>query len=94
MKNPRHTLISAVLAALVAVWLHMCAQTECRCKHAGAGEAPAAVLCVCVCHTAFGIPPAFEPCGAPETEGTSFDYVPPHGTSVPGDIFRPPLANA
>jgi hypothetical protein len=65
----------------------------CHCEHESTGRMSTTTICLCVCHSAIGMAQPAEPHTLPGTGAQSFDYAPPHGTSVPSDIFRPPLVN-
>ena len=80
------------MSALAAVWLHIDAMEKpCHCEHDTDSHASSAAVCLCVCHHALDLLPACDFYSAPVTGEPVFDYMPPHGTPVPDDIFRPPL---
>ena len=50
--------------------------------------------CVCVCHVAMEPAADHELCAPARTVFISSEYVTLPGTSLPADIFRPPLENS
>ena len=92
MKGIWHSLKVVMMVALAALWLHMDAmEMTCHCDHDTDGHLSSATSCLCVCHHVLGILFPSDSRSAPVTEVPTFDYMPPHGTPVPTDIFRPPL---
>ncbi len=94
MRGVWNRIQGAALIALVAVWLLVCSHAVvCHCDHEAESQPSSPTVCLCVCHAALETAPLSVLCAPSEDAIRVPDYVPPHGTSLPLDIFRPPLTN-
>jgi hypothetical protein len=100
LKKIRHIFTRIAFVSLVAGWFFTTAhQVAFHCDtemsgHSEDGGAKAECVCICACHTA--LEPTFDKdlCVQEQTIFVSSEYVILPGTTVPADIFRPPLANS
>ena len=85
-------IVLAIVGFLMVAHTVVCHSDNTRCGHRDDGCAT--TECVCVCHAA--LEPAENPelCFPERGVSVSFEYVTVLGTSVPADIFRPPLARS
>lgn len=62
--------------------------------HSDDGCAASECVCICACHAAVEPSANLDVCASELTPFVLSEYVTLLGTSVPADIFRPPLANS
>ena len=89
-----------VVVALTAVWFLTAAHAvACHSEsalygHSDDGCATNECVCICACHAAVDTSANLDVCASELTPFVPSEYVTLLGTSVPADIFRPPLANS
>ena len=100
MKKTWHILTRIVVVALTAVWIlttaHAvaCHSDSALFGHSDDGCAASECVCICACHAAVEPSANLDVRASELTPFVPSDYVTLLGTSVPADIFRPPLANS
>lgn len=100
MKRVWHILTRMVVVALTAGWILTAAHAvACHSDSAlfGSGDdgcAASESVCVCACHAAVELSANLDFCASERIPFVPSEYVTLLGTSVPADIFRPPLANS
>ncbi len=95
MKRTRKILSQLVAIALVAVWFQTCAHADaCHGEDDAGGDPAAESVCACECHGVL-VADRKQDLDVPMDAGQEFpDFLTLRGTSVPADIFRPPLVNS
>ena len=100
MKRAWHILTRMVVVALTAVWILTTAHavvSHSDSALSGNGDdacAASECVCICACHAAVEPSANLDVCAAERIPFVQSEYVTLLGTSVPSDIFRPPLANS
>ena len=100
MKKTWHILTRIVVVALTAVWIlttaHAvaCHSDSALFGHSDDGCAASECVCICACHAAVEPSANLDVRASELTPFVPSEYVTLLGTSVPADIFRPPLANS
>ena len=100
MKRAWHILTRMVVVALTAVWIlttaHAvaCHSDSALFGHSDDGCAASECVCICACHAAVEPSANLDVRASELTPFVPSEYVTLLGTSVPADIFRPPLANS
>jgi hypothetical protein len=88
------------LLLLAAVWLQttahalVCHSDNALYGHCDDGGAASECVCICACHAAVEPADALDYRASERTVFVPSVYVNQRGTSIPADIFRPPLANS
>lgn len=88
------------VVALMAVWVlttaHAvaCHSDRALFENGDDGCAASECVCICACHAAVVPSDDHDFCALERTPFVPSEYVNLQGTSVPADIFRPPLANS
>ena len=100
MKKTWHILTRIVVVALTAVWILTTAHAvACHSDSGLSGNGEdgcdaTECVCICACHAAVEPSANLDVCAAERIPFVQSEYVTLLGTSVPADIFRPPLANS
>lgn len=100
MKRALHILTRMVVVALTAVWFLTSAHAVACHSDSGLsgngddGCADTECVCICACHAAVEPSANNDFCVSERIPFVPSEYVTLLGTSVPADIFRPPLANS
>ena len=100
MRKAWHIIGRVTLLLLAAVWLQttahllVCHSHNALYGHCDDGGTESECVCICACHAAVEPADTLDYRSSERTGFVPSVYVTLRGTSIPADIFRPPLANS